>query len=179
MSIFAFKDGKVAIEPLNLTIPEFKEIYDRDSSKDKTIAYIELCYVYHMSDFKSPYNNYDDKDKDHKIRYDYIKDPKWQPDILITTAIAKYKEINETPSLKLLKDCKIAIEKVRHYLSNVDMEELDSRGNKVNKITDLTKAMSDIPKIVEALDKTEERVKKEELNNTKVRGNKRISDFER
>jgi hypothetical protein len=179
MSIFAFKDGKVAIEPLNLTIPEFKEIYDRDTSKDKIIAYIELCYVYHMSDFKSPYNNYDDKDKDHKIRYDYIKDPKWNPDNLILNAISKYKEINETPSLKLLKDCRKAIEKVRTYVSTVDMDEVDSKGNKANKITDLSKVISDVGKMVESLDKIEERVKKEELNNTKVRGNKRISDFER
>lgn len=179
MSIFGFKDGKVAIEPLNLTIPEFKEIYDRDNSKDKSIAYIELCYVYHMSDFKSPYNNYDAKDKDSKIRYDYIKDPKWNPDSLIITAISKYKEINETPSLKLLKDSRKAIEKVRNYLSTVDLDELDAKGNKVNKITELSKAISDIGKMIESLDKIEERVKKEELNNTKVRGNKRISDFER
>jgi len=179
MSIFAFKEGKVAIEPLNLTIPEFKEIYDRDKSSDKSVAYLELCYVYHMSDFKSPYNNYDDKDKDSKIKYDYFKDTNWAPDILITLAISKYKELNETPSLKLLKDCRKAIEKVRNYLTTVDMNATDTRGNKVNKITELSKAISDVGKMVESLDKIEERVKKEELNNTKVRGNKRISDFER
>lgn len=179
MSIFAFKEGKVAIEPLNLTIPEFKEIYDRDKSSDKSVAYLELCYVYHMSDFKSPYNNYDDKDKDSKIKYDYFKDTKWTPDILITLAISKYKELNETPSLKLLKDCRKAIEKVRTYLSTVDMNETDDNGRKVNKITELSKAISDVGKMVESLDKIEDRVKKEELNNTKVRGNKRISDFER
>ena len=48
--MFELIDNKVVIPPSSLTIPEMKAIWDRDKKKDKTTAFMELCYVFHMSD---------------------------------------------------------------------------------------------------------------------------------
>lgn len=178
MSLFAFKNNKIEIEPVNITIPILKEIYDRDKSKDKEIAFIEFCYIYHMSDNKSIYNNYSEEEKKVKILEDYFKDIKWKPDSKVEEACLKYKQLSETPSLKLLKSARIAVDKLRTYFETVNLGDTDSTGKKINKVTDLSNSISNVGKIIESLDKIEEKVKKEETSSTKIRGDKKISPFE-
>ncbi len=179
MSIFTYKEGKIQVEPQNLTIPEFREIYERDKRKDKEIAFSELCYVYHMADYKSFYSNHDDDVKEEKIKADFITDSKWQPDDLVKRAINKYKELTETPSMKLLKDTRIGVEKVRKYYQTVNLNDTDSNGKPINKITDLTSSLASVGKLVDSINAIEERIRKEESVSTKIRGDKKISEFER
>lgn len=179
MSIFTYREGKIQVEPQNLTIPEFKEIYERDKSKDKDVAFVELCYVYHMADFRSVYNNLDTNEKEERIILDFITDKKWKPDSLLKRAIEKYKELNETPSMKLLRDTRIGFEKVREYYIKVDLEDRDAKGQKVNKISELSNSLASVGKMIDSLNTIEERVKKEESISSKIRGDKKISDFER
>ncbi len=179
MSIFVLKDGRVQVDPVNLTIPEFREIYDRDLTKDKVTAFNELCYCYHMADYKSVYNNYDDGEKHTKILADYFKGGSFGPDQLILDAIEKYRSLQETPSMRLLKAARKALNKIIEYFNTVDLSERDGKGAIVNRIGDLTKSASDIGKIVESIDKLEEKIKKEQLRETKIRGQAEISDYER
>lgn len=179
MSIFTLKEGKVQIEPQNLTIPEFREIYERDKSKDKTMAFNELCYVYHMADYKSVYHNYEDWEKQAKILADYFKGSYWKPDDLVEKAIDRYRSLQETPSMRLAKAGKKAINKVIKYLEDVDLTERDAKGAIVNKITDITNSVGGIGKMVESLDKVEEKIKKEQMTTTKIRGQADITEYER
>ncbi len=179
MSIFTIKNGKLVIVPENLTIPELKLIFDRDETVDKKKAYLELCFIYHSSDFKSPYNNMEEELRVVQLKKDFFSDTTWTPDDDVKKAIIKYKLLQETPSMRLLISARKAINKVQNYFDSVDLQERTDKGMAVNKITELTNSMGNIGKIVESVDKLEERVKKEQLKETKIRGNKEISDYER
>lgn len=178
MSIFTIRNNKLEIVPENLIIPEFRTIYDRDTSKDKEAAFAELAYVYHIADYKSVYNNLTDEDKHKQIIKDYLPNG-YNPDSEVKTAIAKYRLLQETPSMRLLLDARGAIDKVRKYFKDVDLAAVDGKGSLINKISDLTNSMGNIGKIIESIDKLEEKVKKEQLRDTKIRGQKDINDYER
>ena len=55
MDLFDLRDFTVTISPKALMVPEFKALWDRDKSNNKSTALSELAYVYYLSDFKSPY----------------------------------------------------------------------------------------------------------------------------
>ena len=179
MSIFILRDGKVQIETENLTIPEFKIIYERDKSKDKSVAFNELCYIYHIADYKSIYNNYDDIEKESKVLNDYFKGSNWRPDEIVKEASKRYNELRETPSMRLLKATRKALSKVVDYFNTVDLNERDAKGAIVNRIGDLTGSAGNVGKLVESLDKVEEKIKKEQLKESKVRGQADITSYER
>lgn len=179
MSIFTLKDGRVQVDPESLTIPEFREIYERDESKDKEVAFSELCYVYHMTDYKSIYNNYNDTEKTTKILNDYFKTSKWSPDQVVIEAVCKYRDLQETPTMKLLKAARRAINKLIDHYNNVDLTLLNSKGDLINKERDLSFSIGNIGKIAESLDKVEEKIKKEMLKDSKVRGQVEVSEYER
>ena len=44
-------------EPVILNVKEFKVIWDRDKTKNKSQANKEFSYLYLKNDFKSPYRN--------------------------------------------------------------------------------------------------------------------------
>lgn len=180
MSIFTIKkDNKIDIAVENLIIPEFREIYDRDKSKDKSKAFNELAYVYHMADYKSIYQNFSEVERSSKIMKDFFKESLWRPDIEVNNAILKYQELQETPSMKLWKAAKKAFSKVEDYYNKVDINERDSRGNIVNKITDLSSSIGNLGKMIESLNKLEDQIKKESAKESKVRGGADIADDER
>lgn len=179
MSIFTLKDGKVQVDPESLTIPEFREIYERDVSKDKSIAFNELCYVYHMADYKSIYNNYGDSEKTTKILNDYFKTSKWSPDQVIIEAVIKYRSLQETHSMKLLRAARKAVDKLVIHYDTVDLTLINAKGDLINKERDLSFSLGNIGKIAESLDKVEEKIKKEMLKDTKVRGQVEVSEYER
>ena len=131
-----------------------------------------------MCDFKSPYNNMEEDSKKEILKKDFFNST-WSPDEDISKAIIKYNLLQETPSMRLLKDAKKALDKIRNYYTGVDLNERTERGAIVNKITDLSSSMSNIGRMVESLDKLEEKVKKEQLKETKIRGQKDITDYER
>jgi hypothetical protein len=89
--LFNIKDGKIVITPDKLAIPVFKQIYERDKSKNKDIAFKELSYIFFMVDFNSPYQSYPNDKKEKMIIEDIFKD-KWSPDKLVKEGITKYTE---------------------------------------------------------------------------------------
>ena len=76
MKLFDLKARIVVVSPEALLIPEFKDLWDRDKSKDKLKAHRELSYVYFISDYKSPYRSSLTEDKLHGVvAKDFMKDP--------------------------------------------------------------------------------------------------------
>ncbi len=168
MSIFNFKSNKVVIDPDKLVIPEFKAIWDRDKSKDKEQAFKELTYIYMLVDFKSAYQAYPEDIRESKIIEDFIKDSKWKPDNLISDAAKKYYALQETPTLRMLNSAKLAVEKLSNYFKRSSPEDRSYTAN-----------LEKLGKIIESLDKLEERVKKEQAAENRVRGGGSVKDRER
>ena len=80
MAVFTIENNVVKVNPEMLLIPEFKDIWDRDKSKDKGIAYKELAFVYFLADYKSVYTAYSPEEREDKIKQDFIRDTSWVRD---------------------------------------------------------------------------------------------------
>jgi len=168
VGLFNLQDNIVRIDPDSLSVPQMKAIWDRDKNKNKETAYQELSYVYFLADYKSPYNVYPESIRPNEIQKDFIRNDKWKPDELILQAIKKYKELQETPVIKLLNAARSAVHKVTKYLTDKDMDDRN-----------YTKELEKIGKIIDSLDRLEDKVKKDIKINEKIRGGGDISSRER
>lgn len=168
MTIFYIENNVVKVTPEVLLIPEFKALWDRDKSKEKGKAYKELAFVYFLSDYKSVYTAYPEEEKEFRIKQDFIKDDAWDKDELVVEAIRKYEEFQSTPTLKMLRAAKVASEKLSTFFLTQDPEHKNYTSN-----------LEKLGKIVESIDKLEERVKKEETNQNRVRGGGAVRSRER
>lgn len=166
--LFNLQNNVLVVEPEQLNIPEFREIWDRDTHKLKIHAWRELSYIYYTTDYQSPYCDLDDKEE--QVKHDFIKDKAWKPDKAILDAIVKYELLQETSSLKLLKGSLTAANKLNKFFNNFNFDERDDRGKPVYTVTEVTGALKNIGGVVDSINKLTEQVKKERSLNTKVRG---------
>lgn len=168
MSLFTLQEHVLKIDPDTLVIPEFRVLWERDKSKDKAMAYKELSYVYYYADFKSSYQNYTEDDRESKVRDDFIRDSKWRADKDVIAAVAKYEEMQVTPTLRLLQAAKVAVDKLAAYFRESEPEDRNYTSN-----------LDKLGKIVESLDKLEEKVKKEQSTQGRIRGGGDVKSRER
>ena len=63
MKLFKFEDYKLTISEEALLIKAFRDIWESDKSKDKSIATLELGVVYFMSDPRSDYSWIEDENE--------------------------------------------------------------------------------------------------------------------
>jgi len=148
----------------------FSDLYNRDTSKNKDRFYQEMLYVYFYTDYKSYYNGIAIADREKEIIKQYIKIPGWKPDNEVKRAIEIYKQLQKTESLGLLEDARYALEKIRGYYKSIDFNKRDTKGNQLFKITDVTRSVGDIAKMIESLDKLTDKVRKEEELGRRSRG---------
>ena len=171
MNLFDLQARQVVIAPAALLIPEFKEIWERDSSKDKAIALAELSYVYFVSDYKSVYRSGISEGELHAVvAKDFLKDEAYEPCPQVRSAMLKYMQLQETPSMRLLEASISTVDKLTTYLKHVDLTERDANDKPVYKPSDITNSLKSIGGIVESLHKVRAQVEKEQQQSAKLRG---------
>lgn len=100
-------DNEIYISPEAREIAAFKKIWTRDrTDKYKKKAKSDLSYIYFMYDYRSVFNNYGEDEKIAKVKesLSYPVDEDNDPDL--KKACDLYKELNETPSMKVLDELK-------------------------------------------------------------------------
>lgn len=173
MKLFKYESYKVTISEEALLLKPFKKIWNRDRSISKDKALSELAYIYFMCDPRSDYQ--------------YIVDPAerttaiiegegfkedWTPDVLITEAMAFYGSFKSTSAL-LLEDTRIAVNKVREFLRDVDLSAVDDKGKPLYTINSITSTIKMIPQLIKDLDEAEKAIASEmREQGGKVRGQK-------
>ena len=179
MNLFDLKARVVVISPEALLIPEFKDLWDRDKSKDKLKAHREISYVYFIADYKSPYRSSLTEDKLHGVvAKDFMKDAKYKPDSNVLAAIEKYKELQKTPSMLLLDASIQTVHKLINYLQDIDLTERDKSDKPIYKPSDVTTSLKNIGGIVESLSKVRESVEKEVSEQASLRGQRKKGNRE-
>jgi len=93
-------------------------------------------------------------------------------------AIERYKKLQETVSVRLLRSAKKAAERLATYFDRVDFEMLDKLGKPIYSARDVSSNLKEIGSIVKSLGVLEEQVKKEQASSGKVRGGGDIGDYE-
>lgn len=178
MKLFDLEKNKVVINPAALLIHEFKEVYERDKEPNKSRALKEFGYIYYMGDYKSIYLSVPPDERESVIIEDVFKKEKWTPDVTVKAAVDKYIELQKTPTMRLIKSAFNVLEETINYFNSVDYTERDNRGQPIYKVNDVTKAVSDLGKVTDSLEKLDEKVKKELKETAKARGGAESALFE-
>lgn len=171
--MFELIDYIVKINPSALNIPEFNDIWKRDKSKSKNVAYAELSYVYYLCDYKSEYRNYSYDERKEKVFNDHCRNQiseDWKPDAKVNAAIEKYEEMQTTPSLRFLSAVESQLDKISDFLNGTAADD-DTIKTIVDSIDKANKIILQLPKLKEA-------VKKEVSEAEKIRGGGDIGMYE-
>ena len=94
---------------------------------------------------------------------------KWKPDEAIKRAIAFYESFKPI-SAGLLEDTRVAVNKLREMLREIDLKKEDSNHKPVYTLNTVTATIKQIPSLVKDLDEAERTLAQEIAQSNKVRG---------
>ena len=192
MKVFLFDNAnnKVIInEPEVLLIKEFAALWTNERNKTKedpkgiykSRAYRELTYIWLMIDWASPYSDYAEQDRHQACLQDAnLSEDEWA-DPVFRAACRKYRDMqNESRALKLIKAAQGVVDKITDYFDTIDLSERDPiTGRPIRKTNDVMKEMQSVSKVVDELKSLEYMYKKEQEEETGVRGEGDIGHFDR
>ena len=168
--LFQYEGYEVKVSPEALLLAPFKAIYKRDKHKDKTMAKQELAYIYFMADPRSDYQYIIDEEvRQEEIIKGLGMPEQWKPDEAIKRAIAFYESFKPI-SAGLLEDTRIAVNKLREMLRDIDLKKEDANHKPVYTLNTVTATIKQIPSLVKDLDEAERTLAQEIAQSNKVRG---------
>ena len=161
MKLLKYEGYKITFEPEILTLKVFKKLHKRDKTKDKSKFIQELGFIYFYSDPRSDYQYItDEEDRKNAIIEGEGLPSNWEIDKDLQEAIDYYKSFNPTSAL-LLEDTRIAVDKLRKFLENVDLFATDDKGKPIYQVNSITSAIKQIPELAKSLLAAEKAVAKE------------------
>lgn len=180
MDYFLFESNKVVLnKEAILLIKEFATLWDSTRNKiegdtrghEKKRAYREFTYMYLMYDWESPYKSYSDMERHQNAVSDSELTKKQFEDELFQTACKKYQDIQDTRMLKLLKSANRAIDEIRLFYENLDLQERDVDGRPIFNAKQVLDSLGGLGKTVLSLETLEAIVQKQkEGEGSKLRG---------
>lgn len=178
MKLFRYEGYKITISEEALVLVPFKKIWNRDKSSTKNRAISELGFIYFMVDPRSDYQYLIDE----SVRKESIKEGEglakdWEPDKLVLEAMEFYKSFKPASAL-LLEDTRVAVDKLRTLLREIDLGALDDKGKPVYTLNTITATIKQIPSLVKDLNEAEVAITKELTQSAKVRGAQEKSMYE-
>ena len=178
MKLFRYEGYKVVISEEAFALKVFRQIWNRDRSVNKDKAIMELGYIYFISDPRSDYQYIVDREeRDKQIREGEGIKATWRPDSVVKEAIQLYASF-KTPSALLLEDTRIAVDKLRQLLRDIDLNALDDKGKPIYTLNTITSTIKQIPGLIKDLDEAERALAKEIAQSDKVRGAQEKSIYE-
>jgi signal-transduction protein with cAMP-binding, CBS, and nucleotidyltransferase domain len=165
-----------------LLISPFKEVWERDKSKDKGQAIKEFTFVELMSSKKkaNPYSGYSDDTRFEKLK-EALFDDDWKPDNLIEQCLAKINEFQKeaSPTYSYYLSVIEAAEKMKNFFMTFDINERNDKGIPIYKPGEITRALNDTDRVLQNLNSMKDKVEQELFEATKTKANKTINHFER
>ena len=101
----------------------------------------------------------------------------WQPDKVVKEAIDFYNSFKSS-SVLLLEDTRVAVDKFRNMLNEIDFKEVDDKGKPIYPMNTVLATIKQVPDLVKALDEAERSIAAEIAQNDKVRGAQTKSVYE-
>lgn len=141
---------------------------DRTQNKDKFMNFLSI--VYFTYDPRSDYSYI----VDDELRLKEVCDsngfdiPKFNKQEL--ECIELYKKLTTTISAELLRSTKVAVDKVRKFLEDIDLTEVDDKGRLVYPINTVTAAIKQVPQLAKEVREAEKIVAKEIEEQGRARG---------
>lgn len=173
--MFILNKGQVEVEPRALLIPEFKALWDRDTSKTKAKVLKEMAYVYFVADYNSEYNIYG-LEKRKVISKEIMDNHLYEPDELVSNAITRYETIQETYSMRYLRSVRETVDSLMKFYDELRFKSKSMNARDYDP-TQVTKGLKEVEIILEKIEKWERKVKGEE-DMMQIRGGGKIGLFE-
>ncbi len=178
MKLLKFEGYKVVVEPELLTLKPFKALWNRDRTKDKEKVMLELAYIYFLCDPRSDYQYITDEEQRKQAIIEGEGLPaKWEPDKVLIAAIQFYNSFKPTSAL-LLEDTRVAVDKLRQLLRDIDLQEKDDKGKPIYTLNTITATIKQVPSLIKDLDEAEKALSKELATNSRMRGGQDKTVFE-
>lgn len=178
MKLLKYEGYKITFEPEILTLKVFKKLHKRDKTKDKSKFIQELGFIYFYSDPRSDYQYItDEEDRKNAIIEGEGLPSNWEIDKDLQEAINYYKSFNPTSAL-LLEDTRIAVDKLREALRNIDLQATDDKGKPIYTLNTVVATIKQVPLLIKDLDEAERTIAKEIVQNDRVRGSAEKAMFE-
>lgn len=179
--LFTIKNLAVVPEPEVYMISPFKEILARDKSKKKVVALQELAYIEFMSSLKksNPFAGYNDGEREDAVIKAVFNGENYNPDKLVLEGIKFISELQTThsPVYSLYLKSKKAVEGIKRFFDEVDVNERDDRGKPIHKATDVLRSINEVPKTLATLKDLEKKIQAEDLSVSKNRGEIKVGMF--
>lgn len=173
--LFHFEGYEVEVDPEALTLAPFKEIWDRDNDKYKSIAKQELAYIYYMADPRSDYQYLIDSDvRSSEIIKGLGMPKKWKPDNIVKKALAFYSSFKPT-SAGLLEDTRAFVDAFRKELRE---RAKSLSGLEFKELKEALSIVKQIPSMSKDLDEAERTLNKDIIAEMKARGSQQKSILE-
>lgn len=170
IKLFKFDSYTVTVEPEALLLTPFKAIWDRDKSKDKHKALQELGYIYFFADPRSDYQFIvDEEERAKEIIKGQGMPGKWKPDEVVKRALDFYNSFKPA-SAGLLEDTRVAVNKLRQLLRDIDLAAVDDKGKPIYTLNTITATIKQIPSLVKDLDEAERTLSKDIIAEARARG---------
>lgn len=139
----------------------------------------QMSVIYFLVDPRSSYNYIIDEDERLKAIIEQEGLPSnFKIDKKLQEVIDIYKKHVITTSYLLLQDTKLAIDKVRQFLRNVDLTAVDDKNKPIYTINSVTSAIKQIPQLAKDVIDAEKAITREIEEQGKLRGtaNKTLMD---
>lgn len=178
MKLLRYEGYNLTFEPEILTLRVFKRLFMRDKTKNKSRFLQELAYIYFMEDPRSDYQyivNPDERSR--AIIEGEGLDNDWKVDSILQEAIDYYKSFKSTSAL-LLEDTRVAVDKLRQQLRDIDLNSVDDKGRPIYTLNVVVNTIKQVPSLVKDLDEAEKTIAKEMIQNDKIRGSAEKSMYE-
>ena len=170
MKLFKYEGYKITISEEALALIPFKKIWTRDRSANKNRAISELGFIYFMADPRSDYQYIiDEESRKTSIKEGEGLPSDWEPDNLVLEAMEFYKTFKPASAL-LLEDTRVAVDKLRTLLREIDLGAVDDKGKPIYTLNTITATIKQIPNLVKDLNDAEAAITKEIAQSNKVRG---------
>ena len=180
MKLIEYINFEIKISDEALLVKPIRLLYNKDRSKNKEQFIRQMSYLYFYADPRSSYNYItNDEERSKAIIAQEGLPEDFKPSEELEKAISIYRQLTTTTSLLLLQDTRIAVDKVRDFLRNVDLNPLDDKGKPVYTINSITATIKQIPQLAKDLAEAEKLVTKEIEEQGRARGsqgNKTLMD---
>lgn len=180
MHIINYENYEITLTEEAFYIKPIRELFNADRTKNKEKFLQQMSVVYFLVDPRSSYSYIiDDEERFEEIKIQEGLPKDFKIDGKLHDAIEIYKKHIITTSYLLLQDTKMAVDKVRQFLREVDLFAVDDKGKPMYTIQSITSAIKQIPQLAKDLVEAEKAIAKEIEEAGRARGgNERKKLFE-
>ena len=178
MKLLIYENYEVTISPEAWSLSVFRALWDRDKTKDKSVAKLEMAYIYFMEDVCSDYQVYTDRnERSTNICKDEGFPKSWKPDKQVEAAIEFFRT-KQPIQARWLESERIYINKLEKIMLDINPGATNNEGRFINPLNQSTQLIDTYNKAIKQYSDTEKAIFTEIHNEEKVRGSQEKADFE-